>query len=124
MWQSGELRAGGLIPWEAEAANSVPDHYFWEKDKTSVLIISAGVYEVTACAFGRATLTVLANGEAVNARSEENSAGMANRKPRKRKEKEVGSSSICEYLMLPQRSRISVSLAGEAAEGLLSIRRL
>lgn len=66
----------------------MPDHYFWEKDKTSVLIISAGVYEVTACAFGRTIITVLANGEAVNARGEENSAGVANRgKPRRRKEK-------------------------------------
>jgi hypothetical protein len=44
MWQSGELKAGGLIPWESESANTVPDHYFWEKDKTSILIIAAGVY--------------------------------------------------------------------------------
>jgi hypothetical protein len=43
-WESGELKAGGLVPWETQAANSVPDHYFWEKDKTSILIITAGVY--------------------------------------------------------------------------------
>jgi hypothetical protein len=71
MWHSGELRAGGLVPWEVEAANSVPDHYFWEKDKTSVLIIAAGVYEITAVAFGRsATIGIQANGEVVNPRSE------------------------------------------------------
>lgn len=71
-WQTGDVKAGGLIPWEGESANTVPDHFFWEKDKTSILIIAAGVYEITACAFGRnCHVTILANGEQVNPKETE-----------------------------------------------------
>jgi len=63
MWKSGELKPGGLIPWESELANTVPDHFFWEKDKSSILIISTGIYEITACVFSKnSVLTILANG--------------------------------------------------------------
>lgn len=63
MWHSGELKPGSLIPWESESANTVPDHFFWEKDKTSILIIAPGVYEITACVFSRrAALSIMANG--------------------------------------------------------------
>ena len=63
MWTSGEVKAGGLLPWERESANTVPDYFFWEKDKTSILIMIEGVYEVTACVFGKgSSVSILANG--------------------------------------------------------------
>jgi len=102
----------------------VPDHFFWEKDKTSILIIAAGLYEVTACVFGKtATLHLLANGEAVGQTKVEENINSLNRKQR-RKDKETVSNSMREYLLLAPRSRLSVSVSGEANEGFLNIRRL
>jgi hypothetical protein len=124
-WQSGDVKPGGLIPWESEAANTVPDYFFWEKDKTSILIISAGIYEVTVSVFSKSSIIViLANGEQVNHNKGEENANSLNKRVKKRKEKEVGSNSVREYLMLPNRSRISVSCAGEIGEGFLNIRRI
>jgi hypothetical protein len=63
MWQSGDLRPGSLIPWEIESANTVPEHFFWEKDKTSILILAPGIYEIKACIFSKSsTINVLING--------------------------------------------------------------
>ena len=67
MWHSGEVKPGSILPWESESANTVPDYFFWEKDKTSVLVITSGVYEVTACVFSKgANISILANGEIIN----------------------------------------------------------
>ena len=89
LWQSGETRSGGLLLWEHETSNTVPDHFFWEKGKSSVLIITAGVYEVTACVFGAGcVVTVLANGEPLNQlKNEENVPIVANRGKRRREKK-------------------------------------
>ena len=123
MWHSGEMKPGSVVPWESEAANTVPDYFFWEKDKTSILIIAAGVYQVTACVFGKtAAVSIMANGEVVTqGKSEENQNSL--NKPRRRKDKGLGSSSKTEYLLLPARSRISVASHGEGSEGFLNIRR-
>jgi len=95
IWQSGEVKPGGLIPWEGESANTVPDHFFWEKDKTSILIIAAGIYEVTACVFSKGSIiSILANGEQVNLNKGEENGNTINKKMRKKKEKEIGSNSI------------------------------
>jgi hypothetical protein len=124
MWYSGEVKSGSVIPWESESANTVPDYFFWEKDKPSILIITPGVYEVTACIFSKnASVTIMANGEAVTPPKGEENQNTLNAKIRRRKEKGTGSTSVREYLLLPARSRISVSSQGEGSEGFLNIRR-
>ena len=71
LWQSGEVKPGGLIPWEVEYANTVPDYYFWDKDKSSILILAGGIYEITVACFGRNSHpTLLINGEAILSRQE------------------------------------------------------
>jgi hypothetical protein len=61
-WKTGDLRAGGVVPWEIELSNFMPDNFIWEKDKTSILTITAGYYEVSLALFSRkrpsATLNV------------------------------------------------------------------
>ncbi len=64
LWESGTLKAGSLIPWEKEAANTIPDHFFWEKNKTSILVLAAGMYELTACVFSNnCSVTLQINGD-------------------------------------------------------------
>lgn len=45
-WKSGELKSGNSIPWEIQLANTLPDNFLWEKDKSSVLAVAPGLYEV------------------------------------------------------------------------------
>ena len=45
-WKSGEVRNGGLVPWEIQLANTLSDNFLWEKEKTSILTVAPGLYEV------------------------------------------------------------------------------
>lgn len=45
-WKSGELKSGSMVPWEIQLANTLPDNFLWEKDKTNVLTVAPGLYEV------------------------------------------------------------------------------
>ena len=70
-------------------------------------------------------MSILANGELVNlSRGEDKEKeNMGNMKVRRRKEKGLGSTSVVEYLLLPARSRVSITNIGEGSEGFLNIRR-
>jgi len=45
-WKSGELKSGSMVPWEIQLSNTLPDNFLWEKDKTNVLTVAPGLYEV------------------------------------------------------------------------------
>lgn len=66
-WKSGELKGGASIPWESQVVNTLPDNFLWEKDKTSVLTVAAGLYELSFGFFAKKkpTVQLLVNGEAV-----------------------------------------------------------
>lgn len=72
-WKSGELRSGTLVPWEIQVANTLPDNFMWEKDKTSVLVVAPGLYQLCCGFYSRkgAALQILVNGETLF--SQENS---------------------------------------------------
>lgn len=46
-WKSGELKSGSMVPWEIQLSNTLPDNFLWEKDKTNVLTVAPGLYEVS-----------------------------------------------------------------------------
>ena len=46
IWKSGEVKNGYAVPWEIQSVNTCPDNFLWEKDKTSVLTVAPGLYEV------------------------------------------------------------------------------
>ena len=46
LYLKGELKAGGTVPWEIQLSNTLPDNFLWEKDKTSILTVAPGLYEV------------------------------------------------------------------------------
>lgn len=45
-WKSGELKSGNIVPWEIQLTNTLPDNFLWEKDKSSLLTVAPGLYEV------------------------------------------------------------------------------
>lgn len=43
---TGDLKPGALVPWEIQVVNTLPDNFIWEKDKTNIIVIASGLYEV------------------------------------------------------------------------------
>ncbi len=67
VWRSGEVKNGYAVPWEAQSVNTCPDNFLWEKDKTSIMTIASGLYEVKLGFFAPKppTIQVLMNGEPI-----------------------------------------------------------
>lgn len=43
----GELDDRGLIPWDMQMTNTLPDNFLWEKDAEHIIAVAPGLYEVT-----------------------------------------------------------------------------
>eukprot|EP00357_Protocruzia_adherens_P011027 CAMPEP_0114975776 /NCGR_PEP_ID=MMETSP0216-20121206/2296_1 /TAXON_ID=223996 /ORGANISM="Protocruzia adherens, Strain Boccale" /LENGTH=802 /DNA_ID=CAMNT_0002336613 /DNA_START=61 /DNA_END=2469 /DNA_ORIENTATION=+ len=132
LWKSGEVKSGYAVPWEVQSVNTCPDNFLWEKDKTSVLTVAPGLYEIYFGFFAKKkpTVQLLVNGEpvlsAVNSASYviHHSSG---------KLKNVGRHSagnitgltLIDFIALPARARIAISYSGEGgAEGFVGLRKL
>ncbi len=44
VWKGGITRAGGIVPWTAQATNTDPSNFLWSTDKIYVEVISPGLY--------------------------------------------------------------------------------
>ncbi len=66
-WKSGHVKNGYAIPWEIQTVNTAPDNFIWEKEKTSILIASSGLYEISMGIYAdkKPTVQILVNGEPV-----------------------------------------------------------
>ena len=42
-----------LIPWEVEIMNTCPHNFVWEKEKTGIIVVASGLYEVSFGFFSR-----------------------------------------------------------------------
>lgn len=47
LWKSGELQNGFAIPWEIQTINTCPENFLWDEDKTMILTVAPGLYEIT-----------------------------------------------------------------------------
>ena len=66
-WVSTRLN-NGYIPLEIEYYNTMRDNYLWEEDRTSLMIVNKGVYNIKVVIFTKDTdikVTLLVNGENV-----------------------------------------------------------
>lgn len=120
LWKSGELKTG-CIPWEIQTINTCPENFIWEKDKTTILSLSPGLYFVMFGVFSRrkAVVQLLVNGEIVI--SEGNMGGKI---LGKHSSGNVVGCTCAEFLSLPARARISVTYSGESCEGFLGLKKL
>ena len=64
-WVSGKL-SNNYIPLEIEYYNTMKDNYYWEENKTSLMIINKGVYNIQIVIFTNninSEITLVVNGE-------------------------------------------------------------
>lgn len=46
LWKSGELQNGFAIPWEIQTINTCPENFLWDEDKSMILTVAPGLYEI------------------------------------------------------------------------------
>ena len=131
LWSSGKLKNAYSIPWEEEIVNTMNDNFYWEKDKSSLMIALKGIYCITVgifCGENKANAFLMINGEKVNG-VERKEAEII---PRGKKDVEVANVYIKEFVCIPERARISVEirnknnemLIGDKVKGFIIIKKI
>lgn len=104
----------------------------WEEDRTQILTVAPGLYEVTFGFFSakKPTVQLLVNGEAVlsavNSSSYviHHSAGRL-KSAGKHSAGNLTGLTLIDFIALPPRARLSISYSGEnCAEGFIGLRKL
>eukprot|EP00854_Cymbomonas_tetramitiformis_P015499 gene15499-18361_t len=67
IWKNGKTRHGNHVPWNVQSVNTDPENFSWEKDKTVIMTMAPGLYEVTFGFFThrKPSVQLLINGEPV-----------------------------------------------------------
>ena len=109
-WKSGDLKANNLVPWEVQAANTHPEGLLWEKDKTSIIVLSTGIYMMNFAVFYKKKCRVQFNVNGEVLMDSGSKGGLGRNKV------------FSEFLMIPARARISVTvIEGSGAVGLMEL---
>ena len=120
LWKSGDTKSGG-IPWEIQSINTCPENFIWEKDKTTVIAITPGLYQVYFGVFSKkkCTLQLLINGEIVICDGSTQGKLLG-----KHSSGNIVGCTYSDYLSVPSRARISLSYVGDPSEGFLGLKKL
>ena len=65
LWKSGRTRPGGAVPWNVCAVNTDPVGLAWEPDKTVILALHPGLYELAFAFFSADPKPIVQVGEGV-----------------------------------------------------------
>ena len=144
-WKTGNLKKGYMIPWESQIINTCTENFVWEMEKETILVIEPGLYEINMGFYAdrRPTIQLLINGEPVVSAVNSSSSVIHHTGNKLKNLKGSNSASsgviingiiiliiyigmtLIDFLTLPEKSRLSVSYAGEdRGEGFLSLRKL
>ena len=119
------MKNGYAVPWEIQCVNTDPDNFLWEKDKTAILIVNGGLYQISLGFYAnkKPTIQILVNGETaltcVNSTS-----FIVHHNNKTKKSIVVPGITLTDFLMLPVKSRISISFSGEeCVEGFIELKK-
>ena len=123
---------GYAVPWEMQSVNTCPENFLWDEDKTCILTVAPGLYEITFGFFSnkKPTVQLLVNGEAVLSAVNSSSYVIHHSSGKlkslgKHSSGHVTGLTLVDFVALPARARISLSYSGEnGAEGFLGLRKL
>ena len=113
-WVSSKLN-NGYIPLEIEYYNTMRDNYLWEEDRTSLMIINKGVYNIKVVIFTNNNdikITLVVNGE--NMVSKEVEYPRIRENIPKNNKFALQSVKIDEFLNINEKIRISILVSGNS----------
>jgi hypothetical protein len=116
------------VPWEVQSVNTCPENFLWDEDKTAILTVAPGLYELTLGFFSskKPTVQVLVNGETilscVNSASYviHHGSGKLSNGGKNLAGGNLTGLTLVDFLALPARARIQISYAGSGKSELLS----
>lgn len=67
IWKSGALLGNYAVPWEIQSLNTCPDNFLWERDKSTIVTVTPGLYLIFWGFFTKKppSLQLMINGEPV-----------------------------------------------------------
>ena len=132
IWKSGQVNKGNGVPWNVQSVNTDPVNFIWERDKSCIVTVAPGLYEVNFGFFVRKkpAIQLLVNGEpvlaAVNSASYvlHHSSGRLTSVGRHPSGNITGLTLI-DFLALPAKAKIAITYNGEpGGEGFLTLKKL
>ena len=132
IWKSGQVNKGNGVPWNVQSVNTDPDNFRWERDRSYIVTVAPGLYEVNFGFFVRKkpAIQLLVNGEpvlaAVNSASYvlHHSSGRLTSVGRHPSGNITGLTLI-DFLALPAKAKIAITYNGEpGGEGFLTLKKL
>ena len=132
LWKSGKVKNNLSIPWEIQIINTSPDNFKWEKDKAVINIIEGGLYEINMGFYAdkKPMVQIMVNGEVVISAINSNSF-VIHQSPGGRM-KGTGKTSfgnvtgltMVDFIILPDKAKLSISYTGEEGIGFLGLKKL
>lgn len=58
IWKSGELLSQNQVPWEIQSVNTCPDNFIWQKNKTAIVTVAPGLYQLAFGLYSKKSPTV------------------------------------------------------------------
>ena len=67
IWKSNELQGASQVPWEVQSINTCPENFLWERNKTAIVMVAPGLYQISLGFFSRRSenAKVYLNGEVI-----------------------------------------------------------
>ena len=132
IWKSGDLYHKNQVPWEVQAINTCPDNFLWEKEKSSLICVAPGLYQICFGFYAKKQpiVQVFLNGEPLFSASGQNQITTHNKdntvsNTAKHSAGNVTGLTHNDYIALPARARIAIIYAGESfGEGFICLRKL
>ena len=116
-WVSSKLK-NGYIPLEIEYYNTMRDNFLWEEDRTSLMIVNKGVYNIKIVIFSNeldTNVTLVINGENLVSKNNENKnrddIGLLQGDNTKFNFKKI---VINEFISINEKVRISILFSGKS----------
>ena len=132
LWKSGKVKNNLSVPWEVQIINTSPDNFIWEKDKPVLNIKEGGLYEINMGFYAdkKPMVQIMVNGEVVISAINSNSF-VIHQSPGGRM-KGTGKTSfgnvtgltMVDFIILPDKAKLSISYTGEEGIGFLGLKKL
>jgi len=132
LWKSGKVKNNLGVPWEIQIINTSPDNFKWEKDKSVIIINERGLYEINLGFYAdkKPMVQILLNGEVVVNGINNNSSAM--QQSTGGRMKGIGKTSfgnitgltMVDFIILPDKAKLSISYNGEEGIGFLGLKKL
>ena len=132
LWKSGKIKNNLSVPWEIQIINTSPDNFIWEKDKTIININEGGLYEINIGFYAdkKPMVQIMVNGEVIISAINSNSfvihqsSGGRMKGSGKTSFGNITGLTMVDFIILPDKAKLSITYTGEEGIGFLGLKKL